>query len=262
MRILRFEGSDTDVTRYEFAVDGDAQRATPDGSVIPDGGDVETESVHGVLGPWIDAYCIDGAIDELTVDGPGRVTLDGKTIDPANYGDDLPHLFEIKGEGITASVSVSVEGRLAYDGDVDPKDDATIIAGSTLETAVKDDVVRLRFSGALTDVTFLDGRATIHLDGTEIDPDDVSTDRLYPHVVVFDGTDGYTSSSYRLRISGEAIAATDVAGSVGDGPVVTGRTIRGEVGPWYEAYWFQGTLEDATVRGNADVEVSYNVRGR
>ena len=262
MRIIRFEGSETDVTRYEFAVDGDVHRATPDGSVISDGEDVETDPVHGVLGPWIDAYRIDGEIEELTVDGPGTATLDGNAIDPADYGDDFPHLLEIKGEGIAASVSVSVEGRLAYDGDVDPKDDATIIAGSTLETAVKDDVVRVRFSGSLTDVTFLDGRATIHLDGTEVDPDDLSSARLYPHVVVFDGTDTYTSSSYRLRIDGEAIAATDVEGSVGNGSVVKTRTVRGEVGPWHEAYWFEGTLEDATVRGNADVEVTYNVRGR
>lgn len=262
MRVLRFEGSDSDVTHYEFAVDGDVQRATPDGSVLPGGEEVETDTVDGVIGPWIDAYRIDGSIDELTLDGPGTVTLDGNVIDPADYGDAFPHLLEIMGEGIAASVSISFEGSVAYDGDGDPKDDVTIIAGSTLETAVKDDVVRVRFSGALTDVTFVDGRATIHLDGTEVDPDDVSIDRLYPHVVVFDGTDTYTSSSYRLRVGGEAIAATDVENSVGDGRLGENRTIRGVVGPWCEAYWFEGTLEDATVRGNANVEVTYNVRGR
>ena len=257
---LLVDGSAADVTRYEFTVDGEVERSNYRGASIDDDDSVEDGRVHGVVANWRDAFRFSGDVTELTVDGPGSVSINDEQVDPADYGVDLPHTLTVEGQGTPTSFEISVDGTIELEGADAPEADATTISGSTVQSSVTDGSQSFRFSGALTDVTIIDGEAEISLDGEVIVPNAYGEHELLPHAIVIDGTDVEEPSAYSFETSGAVVESTFRDATIDDDDVIEGRAVRGVAGNWLDAYWFGGDLEDVTVRGDAHVDVQYNAR--
>ena len=258
--VILFDGDDSDVTRYEFEVDGDVEPSNYEGATIDDEAEIEDSLASGVVADWKDAFRFSGDLKELTVDGPATVLVNDEAVDPADYGDDLPHVLEVEGQGSPTSFEVTVEGTIELADDDDPEDEATTVSGSTGQSTVTDGSQTFRFSGALTDVTLIDGEATVSLDGEEIDPADYGDHEVLPHALVIDGTNASDPSTYSFEASGAVVKSTYRDATIDDEDVVEGRAVRGAVSNWLDAYWFDGDIEEFTLCGDATVDVQYNVR--
>ena len=255
---VRFEGSDEGVTRYEFEVDGEVEPSTDEDSTIDASTEIEGGVVHGVVANWKDAFRFDGELTQLTLDGPARVFVDGEEIDPDDVGVALPHTLAVEGGGEPASYEITVDGTIEVDGDDDPEADVTVVSGTTVQSSNATSTQRFRFSGALTDVTFTDGDATVLVDGEEIDPDAYG-EELLPHALLIDGTEASGPSTYAVRVDGR-VARPTFSGPSAHEDVIEGRAVRGVVSDWLEVYWFDGELTDCTVLGDAAVSIQYNAR--
>ncbi|WP_265107798.1 hypothetical protein [Halosolutus halophilus] len=260
--VILIDGDSSDATRYEFAVDGDVEKATVDGASIDEEDTIEDGFVHGVVADWKDAFRFSGDLEQLTVDGPGTAVQNGEELDPAEYGPDLPHVLEVEGRGTPASYEITVDGTIELDADADPDDDATTVSGSTVQSSIADTTQTFRFSGALTDVTFTDGEADVFLDGEEIDVSEYGEHEFLPHALVIDGTESDDVSSYAFEASGSVVASDYQGASIDDEDVVEGAAVRGVVGDWLDAYWFEGNIEEFTLLGDAAVDVQHNARNR
>ncbi|AFZ74670.1 hypothetical protein [Natronobacterium gregoryi] len=258
--VLLFEGDDVDVSRYEFVVDGTVEPTTDDGATIDAETEIEDGFVHGVVADWKDAFRFDGDLETLTVDGPATVVLEGEEIDPDEYGEELPHVLTVEGQGEPTSFEVTVDGTVEYDGEADPDDDATTVSGSTVQSSLTDESQTFRFSGAITDVTIIEGEAVVSVDGEEIDPDEYGDDELLPHAILVDGTGTDGPTSYSFVVSGRAVEATFQELTIDDEQVYEDGVVRGVVGDERDAYWFDGGFEDFTLLGDATVDVQYNAR--
>ncbi len=67
----------------------------------------------------------------------------------------LPNTLTIIGQGLPSSVELTVDGEIEPAGE-DGTSDVTVLSGTTVEGTVEDGTVTVRFSGELTDVTFVD----------------------------------------------------------------------------------------------------------
>ncbi|ELY39138.1 hypothetical protein [Natronorubrum tibetense] len=257
---LLFDGDTSDVTRYEFSVDGDVEPSNYEGATIDDAAGIEDAVAHGVVADWRDAFRFSGDLEELTVDGPATVLLDDEEIDPADYGEDLPHVLEVEGQGEPTSFEITVDGTIELDSEDEPEDEVTTISGSTVQSSVTDDSLTFRFSGALTDVSIIDGEADVSLDDERIDPDDFGDHELLPHALIIDGTEDEEPSAYAFEASGAVFKSTYQDATIDADDVIEGRAVRGVVDDHLDAYWFDGGIEDFTLRGKAEVDVQYNVR--
>ncbi|WP_255171675.1 hypothetical protein [Natrononativus amylolyticus] len=259
--VLLFEGNDEAVSRYEFVVDGTVEASTDEGATVDDETAVEDGHARGVVANWRDAFRFDGSLEQLTVDGPATVSLNGEDVDPADYGAALPNVLEIEGEGTPASFEATVDGTLEVDTE-EADSEPTVVSGTTVEGSVTDDVQRILFSGSLTDVTFTDGSAIVRVNGDVVDPDEYGDQELLPHALVVDGTGADGPSTYSFCVSGDVVKSTYRDASIDTEDAIDGRFVRGIVSNWRDAYWFSGELEDVTLVGDADVDVEYNVRSQ
>ncbi|QCS42108.1 right-handed parallel beta-helix repeat-containing protein [Natrinema versiforme] len=258
--IILINGSDEDSTRYEFSVSGEVERSSYDGASIDDEDAIEGGTVYGGVADWKDAFKFSGEIEELTVDGPGTVSVNGERVHPSDFGDDLPHVLEVQGPGVPVGFEITVDGEIEFAGEDDPEDEATTISGSTVQSTVTSDNLRFRFSGTLTDVTMTGGKATITVDGEEIDLEEYGDPELLPHAIVFDGTGASKPSTYSFRATGKVIKAQYRDATIDDDDIVEDTTVRGGVAGWLDAYWFDGDIEDFKILGDATVDVQYNAR--
>ncbi|MFP8891737.1 right-handed parallel beta-helix repeat-containing protein [Natrialbaceae archaeon A-CW2] len=257
--LLLVEGADADVSRYEFVVDGHVESSNAQGATIDDGLEIEDGHVQGTVANWRDAFRFSGSLEQVTVDGPATMSVNGDVIDPADYGADHPHVLEIEGTGEPASFEITVDGDLVYDGD-DPAENVTMVSGTTAQSSVTDSTQRFRFSGALTDVSFTDGEANVTLDGEPLEIEDAGDHELLPHAIVIDGTNASGPAVYSFRASGAVVKSDYRNASINEEDIIDGRTVRGAVGNWLDAYWFAGDLEDFKLLGDAAVDVIYNAR--
>ena len=258
--VILFEGAEGGATRYEFSVSDDVEKSTYEGATIDDEDVIEDDFVHGIVGTWRDAFRFSGDLEELTVDGPGTVSVDGEEVDPDEYGEDLPHTIEIEAAEEAVNFEITVDGEIEYDGD--DLDETTAVTDTAVQGSVTDDTLEFRFAGAVTDVTLTSGEATVSIDGEEIDPDEYGEETLLPHAIVIDGTDSDGASTYAVRVDG-SIAETDFpCGTIDATDVVDSGVIRSAVLGRFNVYWFDGEVTDLTVLGDADVHVEYNVRDR
>ena len=73
-------------------------------------------------------------------------------------------LLTVDGQGTPTSFEITVDGRIEMDG-ANHLEEATIVAGSSVQGAIESGVQRFRFDGELTDVTILnrggDGAAVV-----------------------------------------------------------------------------------------------------
>ncbi|THE64855.1 hypothetical protein D8Y22_10820 [Salinadaptatus halalkaliphilus] len=260
--LLLFDGSTEDVTRYEFAATGEIRPSTADGATIDDEAVIEDGVAHGVVADWKDAFRFDGDLEELTVDGPATVILDGEAVDPDDYGAQLPHLLEVEGRGAPTNFEITVDGTIELEGDEDPADEATTIAGSTVQSSVTDSTLAFRFSGAVTDVTFSEGEAAVFVDGAEIDPSEYGDYELLPHALVIDATDTDEPSTYSFETTGPVVKSEYRDATIDDDDVVEDQAVRGAIADGLDAYWFDGNLESFTLLGDATTDLQYNARNQ
>ncbi|PCR89144.1 hypothetical protein [Natrinema ejinorense] len=258
--VVLIDGSDEDATRYEFTVTGDVERSSYDGASIDDEDAIEDGTVYGTVADWKDAFRYSGEIVELTVDGPGTVSVNGERVDPSDFGADLPHVLEVQGTGTPVAFEITVDGEIELAGEEPPEDEATTISGSTAQSTVTDDSLRFNFSGVLTDVSLTGGTPKITVDGEEIDLEEYGDPELLPHAIVFDGTETAEPSTYSFRVDGTVMKAQYRDASIDDGDVVEDTTVRGGVGDWLDAYWFDGDIVDGQILGDATVDIQYNAR--
>lgn len=73
----------------------------------------------------------------------------------ADAGGALPNTLTIIGQGVPSSVELTVDGEIEPAGE-DGTSNVTVLSGTTVEGTVEDGTVTVRFSGELTDVTFVD----------------------------------------------------------------------------------------------------------
>ncbi len=257
--VILFDGEPTDVSRYEFVVSGDVEKSTYDGASIDDEDVIEDEYVHGVVADWKDAFRFDGELEQLTVDGPATVVLNDESIDPDEYGVELPHVLDVTGSGEPASYELTVDGTI--DHDEETADDDITVSGSTVEGSIGEGSHRFLFSGALTDVTVTAGSATIALDGEELDLTEYDDTEFLAHALVIDGTNA-GPSTYSFEIDGAVVKSEYLGATIDDEDVIDGTAVRGGVAGWLDAYWFDGDIQDFRLVGDASVDVQYNARDR
>jgi len=258
--LLLVDGSPSDATRYEFTVGGDVEHSNAEGASIDDGDTIDGSTVQGNVADWKDAFRFAGDLEELTVDGPGSVLVNGEQVDPADYGQELPHVLEVAGRGTPTSYELTVDGAIELASTDEPAAEATTVSGTTVQSSLTDETQTFRFSGTLTDITFTDGEATVTLDGKQIDPSEYGDQELPPHALVIDGVDTDGPSTYSFEIDGTVVKSTYQDASMDDGDVIDGTTVRGGVDNWIDAYWFDGDITDFRLRGDANVDVQYNAR--
>ncbi|WP_408957953.1 hypothetical protein [Natrinema sp. 74] len=258
--VLLVDGSPADATRYEFSVDGSLEHANYEGASIDDGDTIDGSTVRGSVADWKDAFRFSGEVTDLTVDGPGSVRVNGERVDPADYGQRLPHVLKVTGRGTPTSYEITVDGAIELVSDDAPAAEATTVSGSTVQSSLTDGSQTFRFSGALTDVTFTDGAADVTVDGEAIDPSEYGDYEMLPHAIVIDGVDADGASAYSFTVDG-AVAKSDYEGaSINDADLIEDTAVRGTVGNWLDAYWFDGDIVDFHLRGNAAIDVQYNAR--
>ncbi|WP_436346746.1 hypothetical protein [Natronorubrum sp. FCH18a] len=248
-------------TRYEFSVSGEVEKSNEQGATVDAGDSIDTGTVTGSVAGWRDAFRFGGELEELTVDGPARVSVNDERVDPADYGAEKPHVLTIVGNGSPASYEVSVDGEI----DRIPGDDATesvTISESTLEGSIESEVQRFRFSGAISDITFIDGSAHVYIDEERVDPDEIGESELLPHAIVIDGTDADGETTYYFEIDGDVIASNYRDASVDESDVIEGTSVNGSVEDSLDAYWFDGDIVDFRLTGDASVDVEYDVRSQ
>ncbi|TYL37533.1 hypothetical protein CV102_16320 [Natronococcus pandeyae] len=260
--VLLVDGDASDVTRYEFVVDGEIEPSNAEGATIDDGLEIDDGVVHGTVADWLDAFRFDGELEQVTVDGPATVLLNDEEIDPDEYGPELPHVLEVEGTGTATSYEITVDGTIELESDDDPEADATTISGSTVQSSVTEETQMYRFSGALTDVTFTEGEATVRLDDEKIDPDEYGDQELLPHALVIDGTDADGPSTYSFEASGAVVESDCRTASIDEADLIEGEAVRAVVDNWADVYWFDGEIEAFRLVGHATVDVQHNARNQ
>jgi len=247
-------------TSYEFTVSEAVEKATVEGATIDDEDAIDGGHVAGGVAGWRDGFRFGGDLEELTVDGDARVLVNGEAVDPADYGQEQPHVLTLVGNGSAANYEISVDGTIDTVAGDDSEAFATVSSGTTVEGSIERSAQRFRFSGTLTDVTFIDGSAHVYLDDRRIDPDQYGEQELLPNAIVIDGagTDGETS--YSFDIDGDVVTASYRDASVDPSDEIEGRSVTGSVDDELDAYWFDGDITDFRLRGNANVDVQYNAR--
>ncbi len=252
----------TSTTRYEFAVSGSVEKSTDGGASIDDGDAIDGGRVTGLVGGWRDAFRFSGELEELTVDGAARVSVDGEEIDPADYGDDLPHVLTVVGNGSEASYELTVDGTIdTVLGDASAAG-AERQTTETVTGTIERGVHRFRFSGELVDVTFATGETHVYLDAERIDPADYSGEtRVLPHAIVIDGSEADDATDYSFTIDGDVIQSNYRDATVDRADSLEGTSAAGSVGAGErDAYFFDGDITDFQLVGDATVDVYHNVQ--
>ena len=252
--------SSTGSTRYELSVSGTIEKSTLKGASIDDGDTIESGHVTGSVGGWRDAFKFSGDLEELTVDGAARVYVNGDQVDPSKYGDELPHILTIVGNGTGSTYEATVDGTIdTLIGE--PIDNAELSSDTSVTGTIKRDVHRFRFSGELIDFTFTEGGTQVYVDDQRIDPAEYDTEQERPpHALVIDGSNTDEPSTYSFTTDGDVVKSSYRDASIDDGDTIDGTTVRGGVANWIDAYWFDGNIVDFNLAGDAAVDVEYNAR--
>jgi hypothetical protein len=258
--LISFDGDAAGATRYEFVVDGTVATADDGGATIDDDVEIHDGVVRGTVADWLDAFRFDGDLEVVTTDGPATVVLNGEEIDPEEYGPELPHVLKVDARGAPTSYEITVDGEIEREDE--ESGDSAPVSGTAVQDSLTDDTHVYRYSGALTDVTFTEGEATVTVDGEEIDPEEYGDHELLPHALVIDGAEGDGPSVYSFVVDGSVTKCEYCVASIDDEDVSAGRTVRGIVDGWRDVYWFDGEIDTFRMVGHADVEVVYNARNQ
>jgi hypothetical protein len=253
-RSLTVEGTGTQ-TNYEITV-SDELAADADADDVESWDEISGSTVTG----WVtdegdvDSYRFSGEVSDVTfVEGEATVTVDGEPY--GDTGDDAPesHTLAVQGTGTQTNYEVTVSGDLEADADADDVESWDEISGSTVTGWVTDegDVDTYQFTGEVTDLTFVEGEATVTVDGEPYG----DTGTPEPRSLTVEGTG--TQTNYEITVS-DGLEADPDAGDVESWDEITGSTVTGWVTNEgdVDTYQFTGELADVTfVEGEAIVAV-------
>ncbi|MFC4542213.1 hypothetical protein ACFO5R_09765 [Halosolutus amylolyticus] len=257
---ILFDGvGTTGESLYEFTVTGDVEQSTYGGASVSDADTIDGGRVTGTVTGWRDAYRFSGDLEELTVDGQARVSVNGERVDPAEYGSEQSHVVTIVGNGTHSEYDLATDGSI----EVLEGDDATVVSGGRAKGTIERDVHRYQLSGKLVEFTFREGGTHVYLDDQRIDPEDYTGEVTLPHAIVFDGTDASSQSRYSFTIDGDVSKSEYRDASIDRADTIDDSTVEGFVDAGaVDAYWFDGTIADFKLSGTAEVDVEYDVRPR
>lgn len=83
------------------------------------------------------------------------------TSNATDENDDRPNVLTIIGQGRPSSFELTVDGEIEL-ADEDGEANVTVLSGTTVEGTIESGTVTFRFTGDLTDVTFVDRGITGH----------------------------------------------------------------------------------------------------
>ncbi|WP_029601725.1 hypothetical protein [Natronobacterium lacisalsi] len=135
-------------------------------------------------------------------------------------------------------------------------------------TAVESDAtVTAVVNGQEFDLSALEGVGSWDEDETDGSEDDEGDDtegsddpdRL-PHALVIDGREASEPSTYSFTVDGSVTKAERMGASIDDEDEIEDGTVRGAVGNWLDAYWFEGDITDFRLLGDAQVHLEYDAR--
>jgi hypothetical protein len=217
---------------------GSGDDSTDDGST-DDGSTDDGSTDDGTSG---DDSTDDGSSDGSTDDGstqeyPNTITVGGGTASN-------PVHFEF---AVSEAVRGSTDAGYAAD-----DDDA--ISGTTVSGGVAGGYDRFEFAGEMT-AWSADGDVTVWVNGSEVDPANVSSGPVLSNLVTVDGTSVDGRVDYALQVSGD-LEKTDEAGSVNSHDTVAGSEAVGWVWGGRDSYRYAGEIAALSLGGDADVYVN------
>jgi hypothetical protein len=162
---LRVE-SDGGAATYELTVSGDIEGTAATESGDAHSGSTASGSVSG--SDPTDAYRFSGEVTEFTfTEGSATVFVDGSEV--ALGADPLANTITIEGEGVATNYAFSVSGDLEANSDGDGLEEWDTLSGSSAEgwVTTTGQADSYDYSGEVTDFAFLEGSATVYVNGEE-----------------------------------------------------------------------------------------------
>ncbi|QCS41951.1 hypothetical protein [Natrinema versiforme] len=153
-------------TDYEFTVSGTAEASNYRGATVNDADTVDGGTVTGSVGGWRDAFVFSGELEDLSVDGPARVSVNDERVDPAEYGDGSSSTLTIVGNGTESVYEITVDGTIEPDADTSA--DVTSDSADSVTGTIERGVHRLQITGELVDLTYVEGGTHTYLDTERI----------------------------------------------------------------------------------------------
>ncbi|QLK27028.1 hypothetical protein HYG81_05305 [Natrinema zhouii] len=103
----------------------------------------------------------------IPIETPATATIaaTGPMSNAADANGDRPNALTIIGQGTPSSFELTVDGEIEL-ADEDGEANVTILSGTTVEGTIETGTVTFRFTGDLTDVTFVDRGITGHKPAT------------------------------------------------------------------------------------------------
>jgi len=198
-------------TNYTFTVSGELKSDD-----LESWDDITGSTAEG----WVtedtqsDTFDFTGEVTDFEfLEGDATVTVDGSEVDPSSLGYET---LKITGKGTATNYKFTVSGSLSSD-NLEKWDDIT---DSTAEGWVTEDTQSdtFDFTGEVTDFEFLEGDATVELNGTEIDPSSYwqTLDRELTVIA-----DAETVTDYTFSVDGDVEPVTDGDMPAGDFDNVT-----------------------------------------
>lgn len=163
----------------------------------------------------------------------------------------------IRGTGTAANYEFSVGGTLETD-EQSGLENGVHVCGkaATGEVTTSDHVDRYRFTGSVTDFTFLEGEAEVELNGEPVDPRELVSATSQPNELTIEGTGTETEYSFTVESN---LEANPERGGSKQWESLEGNTASSWVtDPSHvDSYRFDGELVDFTLHeGEATVELN------
>ncbi len=234
---------------YRVAVSGDLAKTDEGNATVDDHDTVDGATASGHVWGGIDRYRFSGEITDFSLSDPATVSLDGQEVDPSELGN-FSDVLTIQGEGTPTNYEFTVSGQLdAEDGTLEEWDDVSgrTATGWVTETTHTD---TFRFSGEITDFSFLEGEAAVYLNDERVDPATLET---LPHALTIRGDQGY--ADYRVAVSGDLAKTDEGNATVDDHDTVDGATASGHVWGGIDRYRFSGEITDFSLSDPATVSL-------
>ncbi|RDI69652.1 DUF1565 domain-containing protein [Halopelagius longus] len=286
--VMDHPGLGTSLTKYD-AIDGGVIDGwvTNDIDAVQFSGEVTAFSfTEGGATLYLDGEQVDPATlvsstsDGSTSDGSTDDTTNDSTTDSA-----YDYALEIVPDGTSTNYLLEVSGEIADHPDLGtPLTQYDSLNGNVLDGWVTNDSDGVQFSGEVTAFSFVEGGATLYLDGEQVDPStlvsktsndgtsdgstddstsDGSTDTTgLPNVITMDGSETKRVTGYEITVTGELEkdTANSVSASSWDDLTdeVDGSTVVGVVDEGIDRFRFSGDIEMLNVNGKASVSFEDN----
>jgi hypothetical protein len=287
---------DSGLASYEFTVDGEVQPSTARGGSFNSEDNIMGSTVEGAVAGGVDSYAFSGAITDFRfAQGSASVYLNDQKVDPSSLGSDDPngdqsggdaggstgdgsggssdsptdqpetHLLVVHGNKGKCSYEFTASGAVEKTTDGDATiDSSDSVDGSSVSGSVWGGRDAYRVEGSITEFRFVDGEATLYLDGEAVDPASLGSDGSndggsdvteLPHLLVIDGVNA-GESSYSFSVTGSIKKTTEGGATVDETDRIEGSSASGTVWGGRDAYRFSGAITRFQLDGSGTVNLN------